>query len=686
MRELEHLVDDLRDPKLDIERRRRAAAILLDRRWPAAVSALRRQLFEADPVAHRAIAQAVAGDQRPPIDLLQPLMALLATEDAAIREDAALALERFEEPGVAEQLAELAADTRRSPTLRRGALRALAQHRTKPAAQTMLALTQDADGSVRSAAFAALAQLSGLSLGQDADAWQEWWQSVRHLSDPAWLAMLVRNLSGVNTTQAKQVQVVTDRLLAAQTALYDATPETGRTTLLNRMLVDPMEELRLLSLKLIERRVLNAQTVSAEVRTAMRQRLTDRSADVRIQTAKLLENLADAEGAQTAIELLLAENEPAVQAAYLALLARVPQAPAVEPALLVIDRPGLRSPAASVIVAAADAKMLTDEQAARALRIARFHLVDNPEPEPAMLRLIARLGSDADQPLITAHFTHADTATRIAAAEAFVASNWRLAPLVAHLDDPVLWPVIIQGVTRRGVTFETLAALIDGEPSDQARVQPWREAVIAVASRLATSDLDRIDQKLGGMIGKTDLHEDVLKAAAGLVAPPAAALAAEADAAELENRRIDAAFKLAEFYVVSAQPSKAKAVYERLDARTTLTLEQRHKLAAMRLALLLDGGNYEEAGEATRKLMVKAASVPALDPNVLAEPWLTAAQRALDDNRIEAARTLVIHAHGLFGSRLKDPAAQRLQALRQKLLPTPPAPKAKPTVKTPSGT
>lgn len=669
-RELQHLLDDLRDPDLALERRQRAAAILLDRDWSAAVQSLRRLLIGgAHESTLRAIAQAVAEEETPDEQLVPALLELLKRDEAELRRDVAAALGRFDSDRLRGRLIELATDEQNPTPLRLGAIRALAEHRTRPAAKALLKVAESGGPAERQTAFESLAQLTGLEeLGEDLEAWQRWWKRARERSERRWLTMLMRNLSARNAKMLERLRGVKGRVVEAHSELYNATAEAGRPKMIGQLLEDSMPELRLLALRLIDRRLLNAQPISDSVRQAMRRRLTDHSAEVRGRAAQLLENLADAKGAQIASGLLLAETDVQVQARFLSLLSRMPREEAVEPALLLIDRPALRGPAASLLVEAERAELLGPTQARRALTAVREHVELADQPEPPVLRLLGLLGEGADQSLLVDQLDHETEAVRRAAAEALAAGEkWPLDPLLDHLDAPTLRPVALDAVGRRGEGPEMIERLLAHEPEEGSGREAWLEALGEVAARLDREGVERLDEMLAERSGSEGLHERLLRAAAGM--------AEDDQRASAEGLAwVEAALRLGELCRAEGRLDRAAEVYEAVWEQASLEMLEaslRRRLVLGRLKQLLAEGRPLTAATHTRETLEDEQDPPV---DSLARCWVDAVRAADEAGQNRTARDLARQTRDLFEGYVAAEAVLSADVLREMLETAEPTP------------
>ncbi len=706
-RELAALLTDLRDAAAPAERRRLAAAGLLDRAWPPAIAALRETLTSSeDPAAVRAIAQALAESPTPTPQLIAPLLTRLGVEDASLRNDVAAALGRYSEPGLLEHLTELAAARDGKLDLRLGAIRALAGQRTKPVARTLLDLARNAPQPViRKAALDSLARLTGDDdRGQDLEAWTRWFAAAEKLSHAAWNSEIECNVAAHENKLNRQVQALTARVTAAHTQVYDAAAEAARPAILLQMLADTMPEVRLLAAKLIERRILNAQPVTDDVKLALRQKLSDESAEMRVASAKLLADLADAPAAVRAAQLVTVESDTAAAVAQLGLLARLPSQPAIEPALRLMERSDLYAAAAAVIVAAFDANLLSADQIDRTLGRVKAHISAESKLDPMSLRLIARIGGEADQELVLRALGNSDAPLRLAAAEAFATDRRPIEPLLLYLTDPALRSVATQTIAKRGKDAPTLIKLLEAHPKQADQQPEWHAAVLAVAARLGASDLAAVDQYLQRYSDQRDVEEDILKVAAGISVAsspanpqPLTPSPAAPDDRAAELCRVEAQLRLADLYLRQAEPAKAKAVHARLLQRSPIVDEsQRRRLFVARLQRMLMQQSVDEAAAYTQLLLAgpkpgdevrripagaPAPYIPpaeAVPPGLviadIATPWFTAIESALDGKHPALASDMARACESCLTAKLDSDNRQRLTDLIKRLPPAPAKP------------
>lgn len=665
--EMEHLLDDVKDARLDTDRRRRAALILLRRDWPEATTALRRLLLAtADRPTREAIQLAIADTDRPDESFIAPLLDQLVSDDAETRASAPAALARYDSDEVTKKLTTLAQGADEKLNTRIAAIRALGGHRTEPVLHAIAALiSDDADG-VSEATDAALRELTGRN-DIEPTGWGAYADRVKASPNHDWQAAWTRNLATAGARMRQKMAEQTRRLSDAYSLLYNESDEARRPALLVDLLADDTVELRLLAIDLIERRVLDAQPIEGELRTTMRGSLSDRSPRVRERVALLLRDLKDSDGAVRAVRLLPDESDAGVKAAYLALMARVPRSEAVGPALEAMNDAKLRSAAAGVLVAAAEAKLLSEGQAKGTLTATRRWLKESDTPDPALIRLLGRIGEPSDAKALRAYLDHEQPTVRIAAAEQIAMGPWPLAPLLGYLDDEALGPVAITASGQRGMTAKELQALLSHEPEDATARAAWRTASDAIASHLVAADVATIDAWLAAQKTDSAVHERILAAAA---APNGNDGADAPDAAASEARRREATLRLADLYTRTNQPTKAKAALTRLADRADLNEAHRARIAVAQVKLMLAQGLVDDA-KASTAAALQSETPPSVE--ALASVWIDAAERAVADERPATAGKYAEAVGSLMGAKMSPESQQRLDVLIAKLKTPAPA-------------
>lgn len=654
-RELSMLLRVVDDERQERSQRRDAAATLLGRRWPAAIRSIAERLRTTESVAlRRAIASAVALRDDPPNELIDPLLALIGTSETALRDDVAAALGRYENAGVSERLIAIARDGEKSQTERIGAIHALAEHRQSEVIEALMALIgEDHAEPIRDAAFVALGKLTGIrEHGKRAEAWRSWWRKHRNLPQDRWLARLVRTLSERNRRLDGEQDKLQARLAEVYSQAYRATADAERPALLEQMLGDSVVDVRLRGLALIERKLLNAQSIAAPVRARLRQLMDDPSERVRNQAVALLRDLDDEPAVELAIQKVEGELDPGVQRAYLALMAHRPRPEALGPASRLLADESVGSAAAEVIGSLAEAGLL-DESEREAARREVLALLEAGRVKPAMVGLLSRLAGEADAERLEGLLDHADASVRAAAAEAFVRGRLDPTRLLDELDDEVLRPRAIEAAARHGETVEVAKRLLQHEPKEAGARQAWRTAIVAIAGRLDVSGLARLEEAIGNAEGRA-LRLAVLEHALTLNGGESA-----------REERVKLLLRLAALRLAAEQVDEVGEVYEQL-GQMSLEGELADRLARRRLAWLVASRQYERVLSHAETTLANEA-IPKAE---VCERLLEAATAAMSERKTEQAGALLarverIGAEGKAG--LTEAARKRLATLRQKL-------------------
>ena len=284
---------------------------------PRAVDALETAMASEQPRAVRgAVLQAIAvasGDV--PETLGVPLLELTAQPLGPLQPLWGAALARLETEAVQSRLLEWANNSAAEEDAaargrRLAAIAALGHRRDQAVVRVLMTLTEeDQPEAVRAASFDALDTLTGLDLGDDRQRWVEWYRDHGRLSASRWERHLRDNFVRRSLTQANDSQQLEDRLLEAQRALYRTASPGDRPAVLVYMLDDPLEPIRQLGLDLALRRLLDAQAFDEPLRAALRQRLSDESAEVRQRATLLLRDLLDGPAAEAVAQRLATGEE-----------------------------------------------------------------------------------------------------------------------------------------------------------------------------------------------------------------------------------------------------------------------------------------------------------------------------------------------------------------------------------------
>ncbi|MEM1109459.1 MAG: hypothetical protein AAGH99_12305 [Planctomycetota bacterium] len=636
----------------------------------ALASALGRDMPEG---VWTAVLQAVATEtSAPPRGLWRPMLSLLYVVDESLVIDIADALGQYGGPLFLERLRATAASETLPTRERSRAVTALGRQRSKKTAKLLIeltSLTEPAD--LQSAAYAALATLTGIDrFGEDRQAWADWWEASRGLDALTWQKQLVDNFARKLATGRVIDQQLAEKLREAERELYQASAPEDQAQVLTYMLDSPLTATRLLALDLAQTRMVQGEAFGEPLRAALRDHLDDAdSAEVRWVSAEVLRDLGDEPAADLVAARLNADEEHVnrVRAAYLQLLARMPRKEVTNAAYDLLEEPGLRADASAALLAISRAQMLTPKRAEAVRNRLRGYLERGQRPSPAMVRLLGRVGENADWQRIEGWIDDPDDVIRQAAAQAWANSETRsLAVLAERADDPIIQPIVLRAAAERGQDPETLTKLAATPPSQPQVVPVWERALIALAGQVPLSDVLRTAQQLRAERDDTSLVERFLSVAIDRGRPDVPALASyrELRLARADNR------------VAMNQPDLAISDFEYLLEQDIASMSdpQRDRLYRGLIPAYLQANRIDAAFVAARAFFADPADPGGIDPTTTDDPlmtdFVTAAHRAADLGRREAAQQLGDGIRLLLGpneGRMKPELAQQLRLLDDKL-------------------
>lgn len=641
----------------------------------ALASALGREQAEA---VWRAVLQAVSTTSaQPPRGLWRPMLAMLYSVDDGVVPDVVRALGRYRDPALIERLQATAASAKLPTRERRRAIAALGEQRSQSTAGLLIdltTLTQPAD--VQAAAYAALGSLAGIDrLGEDRQAWNQWWAEAKKLDALAWQRQLVDNFARKLAVGQATDQQLAEKLREAERALYQASSQEDQAQVLAYMLDSPLVATKLLALDLAQTRMVQGADFEEPLRAALRDLLDEPdSAQVRWTSAEVLRDLADEPAADLVAKRLIANTEHVnrVRAAYLQLLARMPRKSVTNSAFDLLEEPGLRSDASATLASISRAQMLTPKRAEAVLARLRSYLRDGQRPTPAMIRLLGRIGENDDWRRIEGWIDDTDDVIRQAAAQAWANSETRsLAILAERAEDPIIQPIVLRAAAERGQDPETLRKLAANPPSQPQVVPVWERALVAMAAQVPLREAVITAQRLATDRKDSALVERFLTAALDKGRPEGPALASY-----LELR-----LERAENRLAMNEPDLAIVDFEYLleQGLPGLTDPQRDRLYRSLIPAYLQANRVAPAFAAARAFFADPANPGGIDPAATDDPlmgnFIRAGHRAADLGRAETAKRIGDGLRLLLGpnndGRMKPELAQQLRLLDQKLRQTP---------------
>lgn len=329
--ELELLTRQLTESGRSEKTKQEAAVLLLTRTYPQAQTALLEQLKDSNNRgAQIAIAQAIAENEMGDEAFLQPLVSLLKGSEASVRPAAAAALATFKENGAAATLIGIAMDVEEDQPIRLVAIEALHRLLDKNVVDALVRLLDDKSQVVRNTAAETLAKLTNIRhFGTDRKRWKQWWTRNADKPRSEWLADLADNLARSKAKLEKENAMLRSRLARAMDELYSATSADQRDLMLLGLLKDPLDEVRLVGVRILDRKIATNGKISTDLAAEIRAMLDDASPNVRGAVPLLMAALHDDKSEQLLLERLQKEETSLVQVSLISALGQLQSAKAL---------------------------------------------------------------------------------------------------------------------------------------------------------------------------------------------------------------------------------------------------------------------------------------------------------------------------------------------------------------------
>lgn len=556
------------------EVRRTGVQELLAQAWPETAPRLAAILGGANDPAKAAIASVLA--QWPKyLDPLyvDPLLAMLAAENADLQTAAGRALAAYPNGDVIPRLRAQALATDRPARARLGAIFALGLMPQRSALDSLAAVLGDADADVVAAALRAFQQATAMEFEEDPAAAQRWWAEMAALSDQDWQRFQIERLVRSNGDLRAQLQAVEHRLMRVLEANFQRAPDAERATLLAEYLADDSLSMRLLGLRLTQRHLAEGKPLDSllpETYARIRALLSSavpREQEAAVQTVTTFRDPADA---QRFIDLLVATQHRAVRLALINGLGYVGDGPATQALLGVLEGadPKCTTEAVAALGRLAERGALHDDALA-AVVAALQNVFAHTDPTQVALRerVLWAMGNVADPSFGAAFAKALDASEAVAVRQAAVRG-------IAVLKDPKLADALADAasdpdVRVRKTAIETLAQLGSSERHLQAlwdrlanppeteeaiRQAAWRSALALIEKR-PPAEIDTWIDRLGGDAASRgpralELLERLLRIVestdpvdSGRVGEVRARIAAQHAALQHDNEAIDAYVK-----------------------------------------------------------------------------------------------------------------------------------------------
>ncbi len=648
----------LTSDSLGLAERAAAATELLEMRSDEATGALSLALTtQQSRVGWRAVIQAVSTfPDNPPRKLAQPLIGLLGQVDAGLAQDLAAALGRFDQSEVIKQLSKIARDRSEQVARRCGAVLTLGHDRTTQTAALLMELTGPGQPEqVQQSAFAALGSLTALDhYDADRQAWESWWAKNKGLWAKEWTQHLLENFERREARRRAVDHQLEDKLLESQRALYQANSPQGRPGVLVYMLRDPLTPIRQLGMDLTGQRLLDDLPFDEPLREALRGRLSDPVPSIRAEAAEHLRDLSDAAAAELIAARLGEEREQvaSVLSANLRMMARLPQALAVDPATDMLNDEALRADSAAALASAFDAELMKRSQVNRAAKLVRKYVQDGQTPQPRVITLMGKVGNKDDWKRIAQWVDHPDTTIKQAAAQAWADSDRPLNLLADRVGDPVIQPILIAAATRRGDQAYTLNILTTNRP--QRGVEAWRRALVAMASRVPADSVLATARHLSELGETPLLRLEILSA--GIDRPEEAALR--------PGERLELLLSRGEARLGAGDPSASLADFQAVAAsESDLSATQKDRLGRGLIRAYLLVGQIDEAFDVAKELLGPAGRGVSPTDDRIVDQFIQTAQRLRRENRKDEVAKICLELRNLLKPAIKPEVGGQIATL-----------------------
>lgn len=298
---------------------------LLTVQTPASEAALLDILVSGKSGAVMAVSQALADlNGMAPRSLIEPLVHLLQSPEAGIRESAINALASFRNEEVAILVGRVAANRGLNIAARQAALEVLRRTAGESrAVEAMVTLTRDPDERIRNPVFRTIEMLAQRSFDGNAADVEQWWRSERNRS-PAerWRTLLQESDAELRTARGDLDDLQT-RYLSALSTLYDQAPEDRKLDRLSSYLTDKLPSVRALGASLVSARVEDRKPVPDSLVASLALLIDDPDKNVRTSALLAIRALRRGELSARLVARWPNENDPGVRLALIDAIGRL---------------------------------------------------------------------------------------------------------------------------------------------------------------------------------------------------------------------------------------------------------------------------------------------------------------------------------------------------------------------------
>jgi hypothetical protein len=493
--EIQFLSSILNDAAVNPSTRTGAAVRLLNMQLEQATAVLVDAMASGDHATMLAVIEAMQSARESTNGLLDAAINALPNAPASLLDPLALALARYNDRALP-RVAALAKDQAAASEERSGPIHALGVFRSKAAAVELMALldpSRDEPEAITVAACNALQRATGLPYGTDAQAWRQWWAQAKDQPREDWMSQIIQRLSEQLAAAQQHIEHEREtarhterRLAEAYRDLFARLSFEEQLNTLPNLLEDPLASIRSLALDRVARLLRDSVRISEELQHTIARRVDDESPAIRLQTARLLDQLNYEQTSRRVADRLQLETVPDVVSAMLELLARRPSPQGAAAALRWLGDATQGQRAAKVIWETMNLNSAANSDAlAEVLSPAReaTRTVIATEPTPAHVRLLAYIGDEDDVANLKVLLDGDNEVLRRRVAEGFVRRGVHQ-PLLERADDPVLFPFAVQAILAAPADLATVRTFLGWQVPEQHR-QIWTDGIKQIAGSLA---------------------------------------------------------------------------------------------------------------------------------------------------------------------------------------------------------
>lgn len=471
--------------------------------------------------------------------MIEPLLQLLASDNADLRKQASGALAIFPVADVAPRLSALANDSSRPIVQRHEAIDTLSIKVTKrEVVGELIKLLRSDTPSVIQRALQALKDASREDYGSDIDGWDAWWQRKLNLSEAEWLRDRldlverrsrklrdeIRQLNDDRTREARIRFQLSGDFMAK---VFQLTQDSKREALTIEWLAHSVPDVRIHTLDMIRKQITEGNIPSEAVHAAVSQCLSHPNAKVRTTALEVVGTMKNPNDASLVLSLLNGETDQQLRATILRTLGRLENPVAIDALIAELNHPNairecvLEAARAIGVVGArgrVDTAVITP-----AIEPLRRHFTsaqtdDIPFKETFLLAM-ANIGAPETTTEFVTHLASESTELVLAAIRGIIVSQSaanidRVADRLAH-PDPRVRQLAVDAVGELGEKPEHLRALMsrlnpDEEPNESIRSAAFQSFRKALNRQPSAEKLDWVEKLTGQSDHQVTILNDYL--------------------------------------------------------------------------------------------------------------------------------------------------------------------------------